>query len=144
MSITQGPRVTFRGHLSKKKMFEVTVMLKHDSWCYLHHCWPRRSLTLQNIQTCESCIIISWIENVAPLKPEKLLGFSWNLMSPFPTQKYSICPVSYYCQGFLVNLLFISTVQFITSWKISLSLHARLLPTSVTQFYAFIPYIMWN
>lgn len=120
-------------------MFEVTVMLKYDSWYYLLNCWPRESLNLHNIQTYRSRIIISWIETMATLKPEKLLDFNWNSLSPFPAQKYPVCPVLYYCQGLLVSLLFISTLHFIMGWNMSISLHAHLISTSVTQFYTFIP-----
>lgn len=39
------------------------------------------------------------------------LNFSWNLMLPFPVQKYPVCLVSYYCQDLTVNLPFVSTLH---------------------------------
>lgn len=81
------------------------------------------------------------IKTMAPLKPEKLLDFNQNSTLPFLIKNFQICPVSYYCQGLLVNL-FINTLQFIMRGKMSLSMHA--LSTSLAQFQAFKTYMMWN
>lgn len=84
------------------------------------------------------------IKTTAPLKPEKLLDLNQNSMLPFLIPNFPICPMSYYCQGLLVNLLLINTLQIIMRGKMSLSMHAHLISTSVTQFQAFKTYMMWN